>query len=106
VSSAFVYAQVPMYCVVCESLSLVTSPLSLLSWHVNVNSILCGWYLRQSKNYLFFYFFIFLIIISTTLIKQHYLIDILGGFTWCIILYLLAKWVFKLGLKRNEAVGL
>jgi membrane-associated phospholipid phosphatase len=75
------------------------------SLHV-INSILCGWYLRQSKNYLFFYFFIFLIIISTTLIKQHYLIDILGGFTWCIILYLLAKWVFKLGLKRNEAVGL
>jgi ABC-2 type transport system permease protein len=30
----------------------------------------------------------------------------LGGLAWCIALYLLAKWVFKLGLKRNEAVGL
>jgi ABC-type uncharacterized transport system permease subunit len=30
----------------------------------------------------------------------------LGGLAWCIILYFLAKLVFKLGLKRNEAVGL
>ena len=30
----------------------------------------------------------------------------LGGITWCIILYFLAKWVFKMGLKKNEAVGL
>jgi ABC-2 type transport system permease protein len=30
----------------------------------------------------------------------------LGGVTWCIILYFLAKFIFKLGLKRNEAVGL
>jgi ABC-2 type transport system permease protein len=29
-----------------------------------------------------------------------------GGITWCIILYFLAKFVFKKGLKRNEAVGL
>jgi ABC-2 type transport system permease protein len=29
-----------------------------------------------------------------------------GGLIWSIILYFLAKWVFKLGLKRNEAVGL
>jgi ABC-2 type transport system permease protein len=29
-----------------------------------------------------------------------------GGITWCIILYFLAKLIFKLGLKRNEAVGL
>lgn len=29
-----------------------------------------------------------------------------GGIAWCIILYFLAKSVFKLGLKRNEAVGL
>jgi ABC-2 type transport system permease protein len=30
----------------------------------------------------------------------------LGGIFWCFVLYLLAKLVFKLGLKRNEAVGL
>jgi len=30
----------------------------------------------------------------------------LGGIIWCIALYLLAKLVFKLGLKRNESVGL
>ncbi|MEI6728993.1 MAG: hypothetical protein WCK98_05100 [bacterium] len=30
----------------------------------------------------------------------------IGGLTWCIILYFLAKLVFKLGLKRNESVGL
>ena len=30
----------------------------------------------------------------------------LGGITWCITLYFLAKWVFKMGLKKNEAVGL
>ena len=29
-----------------------------------------------------------------------------GGVAWCIILYYLAKWVFKMGLKKNEAVGL
>jgi ABC-2 type transport system permease protein len=29
-----------------------------------------------------------------------------GGIAWCIILYFLAKLVFKMGLKRNEAVGL
>jgi ABC-2 type transport system permease protein len=28
------------------------------------------------------------------------------GFVWCILLYLLAKYTFKRGLKRNEAVGL
>ena len=28
------------------------------------------------------------------------------GIAWCIALYFLAKWVFKMGLKRNEAVGL
>lgn len=30
----------------------------------------------------------------------------LGGVTWCVILYFLAKFVFKMGLKRNESVGL
>ena len=30
----------------------------------------------------------------------------LGGITWCVVLYFLAKWVFKLGLKKNESVGL
>jgi ABC-2 type transport system permease protein len=30
----------------------------------------------------------------------------LGGLVWCLVLYFLAKWVFKLGLKRNESVGL
>ena len=29
-----------------------------------------------------------------------------GGIAWCVVLYFLAKWVFKIGLKRNEAVGL
>ena len=29
-----------------------------------------------------------------------------GGITWCVVLYFLAKWIFKMGLKRNEAVGL
>lgn len=29
-----------------------------------------------------------------------------GGIFWCIILYFLAKLVFKMGLKRNESVGL
>jgi ABC-2 type transport system permease protein len=29
-----------------------------------------------------------------------------GGLAWCLILYFLAKFVFKLGLKKNEAVGL
>ena len=30
----------------------------------------------------------------------------LGGIFWCFVLYFLAKLVFKMGLKRNEAVGL
>lgn len=30
----------------------------------------------------------------------------MGGIVWCIVLYILAKIVFKLGLKRNESVGL
>ncbi len=29
-----------------------------------------------------------------------------GGIAWCVVLYFLAKWVFAMGLKRNEAVGL
>jgi ABC-2 type transport system permease protein len=29
-----------------------------------------------------------------------------GGIAWCITLYFLAKLIFRLGLKRNEAVGL
>ena len=29
-----------------------------------------------------------------------------GGLAWCLVLYILAKIVFKLGLKRNESVGL
>ncbi len=30
----------------------------------------------------------------------------LGGIIWCLVLYFLAKFVFRLGLKRNESVGL
>ncbi len=30
----------------------------------------------------------------------------LGGVFWCVLLYFLAKLVFKMGLKRNESVGL
>lgn len=30
----------------------------------------------------------------------------MGGIAWCVVLYFLAKLVFKLGLKRNESVGL
>ena len=30
----------------------------------------------------------------------------LGGIFWCVILYLLSKLILKLGLKRNESVGL
>jgi ABC-type uncharacterized transport system permease subunit len=30
----------------------------------------------------------------------------LGGIIWCFILYFLANFVFKMGLKRNESVGL
>ena len=31
---------------------------------------------------------------------------LLGGVAWCVVLYFLAKLVFRLGLKRNESVGL
>lgn len=34
------------------------------------------------------------------------LLVLAGGIAWCVVLYFLAKLVFKLGLKRNEAVGL
>jgi ABC-2 type transport system permease protein len=30
----------------------------------------------------------------------------LGGIAWCVVLWLLARVIFKLGLKKNEAVGL
>ena len=30
----------------------------------------------------------------------------LGGILWCILLYFLARFVFKMGLRRNESVGL
>jgi ABC-2 type transport system permease protein len=30
----------------------------------------------------------------------------LGGIAWCIVLWILARVIFKLGLKKNEAVGL
>ena len=29
-----------------------------------------------------------------------------GGILWCFVLFILARIVFKIGLKRNEAVGL
>ena len=29
-----------------------------------------------------------------------------GGIIWCLVLFILARIVFKMGLKRNEAVGL
>ncbi len=29
-----------------------------------------------------------------------------GGILWCFVLWVLARWTFKLGLKKNEAVGL
>jgi ABC-2 type transport system permease protein len=29
-----------------------------------------------------------------------------GGITWCFVLWILARVIFKLGLKKNEAVGL
>ena len=31
---------------------------------------------------------------------------LLGGITWCVMLYFLAKIIFRLGLKRNESIGL
>jgi ABC-2 type transport system permease protein len=34
------------------------------------------------------------------------LLVFLGGIAWCVILYFLANFVFKMGLKRNESVGL
>jgi ABC-2 type transport system permease protein len=38
-------------------------------------------------------------------LNQTFLV-LLGGLAWCFIMYILAKTAFKLGLKRNEAVGL
>jgi ABC-2 type transport system permease protein len=38
-------------------------------------------------------------------LNQTFLV-LLSGTGWCFVLYFLAKFVFKLGLKRNEAVGL
>jgi ABC-type uncharacterized transport system permease subunit len=29
-----------------------------------------------------------------------------GGIAWCFVLWILARVIFKLGLKKNEAVGL
>lgn len=37
---------------------------------------------------------------------NNYLYAFSGGIAWCVTLYFLAKWIFKIGLKRNEAVGL
>jgi ABC-2 type transport system permease protein len=37
---------------------------------------------------------------------QETLAVFLGGIIWCLVLYFLAKIVFKIGLKKNEAVGL
>jgi ABC-type uncharacterized transport system permease subunit len=31
---------------------------------------------------------------------------IFGSVVWSFILFILARWVFKIGLKKNEAVGL
>ena len=30
----------------------------------------------------------------------------LGGFIWCLVLWIAARFMFKFGLKKNEAVGL
>lgn len=37
---------------------------------------------------------------------QQTILVFLGGIAWCLVLYFLAKLVFKAGLKRNESVGL
>lgn len=37
---------------------------------------------------------------------QQTILVFVGGIAWCIVLYFLAKLVFKAGLKRNESVGL
>jgi ABC-type uncharacterized transport system permease subunit len=37
---------------------------------------------------------------------QETLAVFLGGIIWFLVLYFLAKLVFKMGLKKNEAVGL
>jgi ABC-2 type transport system permease protein len=37
---------------------------------------------------------------------QQIIYTFLGGIAWCLVLYFLAKFIFKLGLKKNESVGL
>ena len=38
--------------------------------------------------------------------NMEILYSVLGGLAWILVLYILAKIVFKLGLKKNESVGL
>jgi ABC-2 type transport system permease protein len=38
--------------------------------------------------------------------NQQILLTLLGCFSWCLVLYILTKVVFHLGMKKNESVGL
>ncbi len=52
------------------------------------------------------YFFYLPVNLSQNFSWNEYLKSYSVGIAWCLVLYFLAKWVFKMGLKRNEAVGL
>jgi len=38
--------------------------------------------------------------------NEQPIFTLLYGIFWCATLYFLAKWVFKMGMKKNESVGL
>jgi ABC-type uncharacterized transport system permease subunit len=79
------------------------------------NSILSGLYIPLSNTifpvFISFSPFAFLLHQPMQIYLGKYdtnqtILVFLGGVAWCLFLYILAKIVFKLGLKRNESVGL
>jgi membrane-associated phospholipid phosphatase len=64
------------------------------SLHV-INSILCGYYMVSNKNKLWIFGFVFMVILSTVFMKQHYILDLIGGITWCVILYFVLNYLTK-----------
>lgn len=89
--------------------SIVSNFWTLSSGEMFPLHVLTGFF--QVFFFTFFLPFPFLFYYPTQIYLGNYntnqtLLVFAGGIIWCVVLYFFAKLVFKLGLKRNESVGL
>jgi ABC-2 type transport system permease protein len=78
-----------------------------LNWHLSGKSIplnIISTLLVQTP-FAFLYFVPMQIYLNKYNFEQI-IIAIFGGIIWCLVLFVIARIIFKIGLKKNEAVGL